>query len=111
MAKLKRRSHDRSNWRHAAQHIWMAGGIALMTMGVMTQVTRGQTGYALHAGSGATALYLLLIAAVLAGLATGLLSDLNQEQHMAAGPFWICAFGGFALLYGALILLPIRPAD
>ena len=52
----------------AAQHLWMAGAIGLMTLAVMTRATLGHTGQALHAGPGTVLIYLFLIAAVVVRL-------------------------------------------
>ena len=88
----------------AAQHVWMAGGIGLMTLAVMTRATLGHTGRALTAGPGTTALYLLLIAAVMARLGAGLFPGIGQDLHLLSGLCWIGAFGGFVALYGPLLL-------
>ena len=88
----------------AAQHLWMAGGIGLMTLAVMTRATLGHTDRALEAGPGTVVIYLLLIAAVMARLGAGLLPGFGQELHLLSGLCWIGAFGGFAVLYGPQLL-------
>jgi len=88
----------------AAQHLWMAGAIGLMTLAVMTRATLGHSGRALHAGRGTTLLYLALVAAVLARLAAGLWPAQAGGLHMLSGLAWLGAFAGFALLYGPLLL-------
>ena len=88
----------------AAQHLWMAGGIGLMTLAVMTRATLGHTGRALTAGPGTAALYLLLIGAVTARLGAGLFPGIGQGLHLLSGLCWIGAFGGFVALYGPLLL-------
>ncbi len=88
----------------AAQHLWMAGGIGLMTLAVMTRATLGHTGQALHAGPGTAALYLLLICAVAARLCAGLFPGAGQALHTISGLCWISAFGSFIVLYGPLLL-------
>ena len=88
----------------AAQHLWMAGGIGLMTLAVMTRATLGHTGRALTAGPGTAALYLLLIGAVTALLGAGLFPGIGQGLHLLSGLCWIGAFGGFVALYGPLLL-------
>ncbi|MBZ0127853.1 MAG: NnrS family protein [Rhodobacteraceae bacterium] len=92
----------------AAQHLWMAGTLGLMTLAVMTRATLGHTGGALSAGAGTAALYLLLVAAVLARVAAGIRPDWAGELHILSAACWIGAFGGFALLYGGR-LLRVRP--
>ncbi|MCM2561266.1 NnrS family protein [Lutimaribacter sp. EGI FJ00015] len=87
-----------------AQHFWMAGAIGLMTLAVMTRATLGHTGRALTAGAGTVAIYLALILSVLARVAAGVWPELSGPLHMMAGLFWTLAFGGFAVIYGALLL-------
>ena len=91
-----------------AQHLWMAGAIGLMTLAVMTRATLGHSGQALTAGPGTVTIYAALIVAVLARVAAGMWPDHAQGLHMVSGLGWIGAFGGFALVYGALLLR--RPA-
>lgn len=88
----------------AAQHLWMAGATGLMTLAVMTRATLGHTGHALRAGAGTTALYLLIVAAVLGRLAAGAWPVHAGVLHGLSGVAWIGAFGGFAVLYGPLML-------
>ncbi len=90
----------------AAQHVWMVGAIGLMTLGVMTRATLGHTGRELTAGPGTTAIYLALIAAILARLAAGVWPERAGVLHLMSGLAWIGAFGGFAALYGSLLLRP-----
>ncbi len=90
----------------AAQHLWMAGAVGLMTLAVMTRATLGHTGQDLAAGRGTTALYLALVIAVVARLAAGALPGQADLLHSLAALAWIAAFGGFAALYGPLLLRP-----
>jgi uncharacterized protein involved in response to NO len=90
----------------AAQHVWMAGAIGLMTLAVMTRATLGHTGRELTAGAGTTMLYLALVAAVVVRLAAGLWPMAAPALHGFSGLAWIAAFGGFASLYGPLLLGP-----
>lgn len=87
-----------------AQHLWMAGCIGLMTLAVMTRATLGHTGGALTAGVGTTALYLLLIAAVLARVLAGIWPLWATGLHSLSAACWIAAFAGFGLLYGGRLL-------
>ncbi|MCF3974662.1 NnrS family protein [Paracoccus salsus] len=91
-----------------AQHLWMAGAIGLMTLAVMTRATLGHTGQALTAGAGTVTIYAALILSVLARVAAGIRPEIAVSLHMLAGLGWITAFGGFVLVYGALLLR--RPA-
>lgn len=94
----------------SGQHLWMAGAIGLMTLAVMTRATLGHTGQALTAGPGTMGLYLLLIAAVLARLAAGIVPDAAHVLHLLSGSFWCLCFLGFAGIYGRLLLCP-RPVS
>ncbi len=87
-----------------AQHLWMAGAIGLMTLAVMTRATLGHTGQVLTAGPGTVAIYLALVVAVLARVAAGVWPALSGPLHMVAGLGWIAGFGGFAVIYGPLLL-------
>lgn len=86
----------------AAQHLWMAGGIGLMTLAVMTRATLDHTGRALTAGPGTTGLYVALVLAVLARLAAGTWSAKAEWLHGLSGLAWLAA------LYGPLLARP-RP--
>ena len=87
----------------AAQHLWMAGAIGLMTLAVMTRATRGHSKRELSAGPGTAALYLALLTAVAARVASGPWPAAGLQLHMLAGAAWIVAFGGFTLLYGPML--------
>ena len=87
-----------------AQHLWMAGAIGLMTLAVMTRATLGHTGQELTAGAGTFAIYAALVLSVIARVAAGIWPDMADTLHMVAGLCWIGAFGGFAAIYGALLL-------
>ena len=94
----------------AAQHVWMAGTIGLMTLAVMTRATLGHTGQELQAGAGTTALYLCALAAMLLRLAAGAWPMQANLLYGLSGLAWIAAYGGFALLYGRLLLRPLPTA-
>lgn len=84
----------------AAQHLWMAGAIGLMPLAVMTRATLGHSGQALTAGPGTQAIFLLLIASVLARVAAGWMPVQSEWLHMLAGLCWLGAFSIFILIYG-----------
>lgn len=89
----------------AAQHVWMAGAIGLMTLAVMTRASLGHAGRPLHATSPITALYVALIVAVLARFAAGGFPEQTWLLHLAAGA-WIAAFAGFAVIYWPILARP-----
>ncbi len=88
----------------AGQHLWMAGAIGLMTLAIMTRASLGHTGRTLTASGGTTAIYLALIASVLARLAYGIWG-IMWLVHLAGG-LWILAFGGFAVVYWPVLVRP-----
>jgi uncharacterized protein involved in response to NO len=77
-----------------------------VTLAVMTRATLGHTGQVLTAGPGTTALYLALTLAILARLAAGVWPGQAQLLHHVSGGAWLAAFGGFALIFGALLMRP-----
>ncbi len=87
-----------------AQHLWMVGAIGLMTLAVMTRATLGHTGRTLEAGRGTVAIYLLMMLSVFSRLGAAFWPDLPLLNFAAV--FWIGAYGGFAVLYGPLLLRP-----
>lgn len=87
-----------------AQHFWMAGAVGLMTLAVMTRATLGHTGQDLSAGAGTVMIYLALILSVFARVAGGVWPEFSGLLNTVAGLFWTLAFGGFAVVYGALLL-------
>ncbi|HUS54696.1 MAG TPA: NnrS family protein [Thermohalobaculum sp.] len=89
----------------AAQHVWMAGAVGLMTLAVMTRASLGHVGKPLQASRLITALYLSLIVSVLARFAAGAFQDQIWLLHLAALA-WIAAFGGFAVLYWPILAHP-----
>lgn len=88
----------------AAQHAWMAGAIAVMTLAVMTRASLGHSGKALAAGKGTTAIYGLAITAVIARVVSGIVPAIPLLLEIA-GAAWIMAFLGFVIVYAPLLLL------
>lgn len=87
-----------------ALHLWMGGVIGLMTLAVMTRATLGHTGHALTAGPGTVAVYAALVLSVLVRVASGFPTETASMLHALSGMLWIGAFGGFAAIYGPLLL-------
>ena len=86
----------------AAQHVWMAGAVGLMTLAVMTRASLGHTGRPLHATWPITAIYASLIIAVVARFVAGALPEAAWPIHLAAS-VWIAAFTGFAAVYWPIL--------
>ena len=87
----------------AGFHAWGAGAIGMMTLAVMTRASLGHTGQPLAASPMTQAIYvcaalaaLLRIAAAFAG------NDLTLMSVSVL--FWVLAFGGFAIVYGPLLV-------
>lgn len=89
----------------AAQHLWMAGAIGLMTMAVMTRAALGHAGRPLHAGVPIATLYVLLVVSVLARLLAGALPGAVWPLHLSAIA-WIAAWGGFSVIYWPILTRP-----
>ncbi|HDR28080.1 NnrS family protein [Rhodovulum sp.] len=88
----------------AAQHVWMAGAVGMMTLAIMTRASLGHSGRPLTASPAVAALYLVLLVAVMARFAEGLGAP-GWLLHLA-GAGWIAAFLGFALLYWPILTRP-----
>jgi uncharacterized protein involved in response to NO len=86
-----------------ALHVWTAGCIGLMTLAVMSRAALGHSGRALHAGPALTAVYLALVGAVLARFLAGF-GGLGW-LHLS-GTLWLCAYGGFVLIYAPILTRP-----
>ena len=93
----------------AALHVWTAGAIGLMTLGVMTRASLGHSGRALHAGAGTTCLYAAVIGAVITRLAADLFVTYRVALLDVTALLWIAGFAGFVVLYAPLLLRP-KPA-
>lgn len=89
----------------AAQHLWMAGAVGLMTLAIMTRASLGHAGRPLHASRPVTALYLILILSVAARFSAGILVGQDWLLHLSAGA-WTLAFGGFAVIYWPILTRP-----
>ncbi|WP_343561605.1 NnrS family protein [Kiloniella sp. b19] len=92
----------------SSQHLWMAGGIGLMTLAVMTRATLGHTGHELVADIITSQLYLLVIVSVLARILVDLVPEFGMVFYQLSGLCWVAAFGGFALSYGRKLVSPRR---
>jgi uncharacterized protein involved in response to NO len=87
----------------AAIHAWTAGAIGLMTLAVMTRASLGHTGQALKASPATQAIYALAVIGALARIAAACTASFDL-MHVAAFA-WIAAFGGFAIIYGKLLVM------
>ncbi len=93
-----------------AVHALTAGAIGSITLAVMTRATLGHTGRPLTAGPGTTAIYLAITLAAAARLAAAAVPAQMASLLALSGIAWLAAFGGFALLYGPMLLAPRQQA-
>lgn len=88
----------------AGVHALTVGAIGTMTLAVMTRASLGHTGQPLHAGSGTSAIYLLVTLAAVLRVASPLAGAEVALVTSLAGLAWSSAFTLFAFLYGPLLL-------
>ncbi|VAW21066.1 NnrS protein involved in response to NO [hydrothermal vent metagenome] len=81
-------------------HTWSVGAIALMTLAVMTRVTKGHTGLAQVANTSTLILFGAMLVAIFARLAAALLPQYTSVLLTSSALGWIISFAGFALIYG-----------
>lgn len=96
--------------RSAGIHALTAGAVGVMTLAVMTRATRGHTGRPLAADRATTAIYLAINIAALLRVAGPFVGPGQPLLLTASGLIWSLAFGGFAVAYGRMLLLPARAA-
>jgi uncharacterized protein involved in response to NO len=84
----------------AGIHAWTGGAIGTMTIAVMTRATLGHTGRRLEASVGTQGIYAAVVLAALLRICASIEPGNMQALLAAAGTAWVCAFLGFALLYG-----------
>jgi uncharacterized protein involved in response to NO len=86
----------------AGFHAWMAGAIGLMTLAVMTRASLGHTGQELTASLPTQLIYLCAFIAALSRIIAAF-EPSRVLLHVAATA-WILAFGGFAVVFGRLLV-------
>ena len=89
----------------AAVHAWTAGAIGVMTLAVMTRASLGHTGHELTASPATLAIYSCVIIGAAARIAAAFGIAPQIMLHTAAAG-WILAFGGFAVMFGPMLLMP-----
>lgn len=87
----------------SAQHIWMAGGIGVVTLAVMMRATLGHTGRDLTAKGGRQVIFHALILSVALRVLAGFAPDWAAPLYALSGLFWIAAFAGFAMLCAPMV--------
>ena len=92
-----------SEWpASAGLHAWMVGAIGLMTLAVMTRASLGHTGNKLVASVPTQVIYFCALVAALARIAAAF--EPSSILLYAAAFAWVLAFGGFAVIFGPLLL-------
>src|SRR5262249_14622007 len=86
----------------AGLHAWMAGAAGLMTLAVMTRASLAHTGNKLVASIPTQLIYLCAFLAALARIVAAFAPS-SALLHVAAFA-WALAFGGFAAIYGPLLI-------
>jgi uncharacterized protein involved in response to NO len=86
----------------AGLHAWMAGAIGLMTLAVMTRASLGHTGHELAASVPTQMIYFCALVAALARIVAAF--EPSSTLLYAAAFAWVLAFGGFAAIFGPLLL-------
>ncbi len=89
----------------AAVHAWTAGAIGVMTLAVMTRASLGHTGHELNASPSVLAIYSFAIIGAAARIAAAFGIAPQIMLHTAASG-WILAFGGFAVVFGPMLVRP-----
>ncbi len=89
----------------AAVHAWTAGAIGVMTLAVMSRASLGHTGQELTASPATLAIYSCVIIGAAARIGAAFGIEPQIMLHTAAAG-WILAFGGFAVMFGPMLLKP-----
>ncbi|ATF20305.1 NnrS family protein [Phaeobacter gallaeciensis] len=94
----------------AAQHLWMAGAIGMMTLAVMIRATLGHTGRPLVAGPGAKLILLALLVASVGRVVAGIGAGSPDWLYHLSATSWCAAFFGYAVVYGVALFSARRAA-
>lgn len=97
---------DDYDFASAGLHAWTSGALATMMLAVMTRVSRGHTGRPLTAPLSTVSLYLLVLISAGARIGVGLDPSWTMALLPLSGLAWVLAFGGFAVLYGPMLIRP-----
>jgi uncharacterized protein involved in response to NO len=77
-----------------------------MTLAVMTRATRGHVGRSLSADRATGLIYMFVTLAAITRVAAVFVAGWMMPLLIISACLWIAAFGGFALCYGPMLLLP-----
>lgn len=87
----------------AGVHALTVGAIGILTVAVMTRVSLGHNGYALHADGPTFCIYTLMVFAATAQVAATFPIAHQTEMIYLAGIYWCVAFIIFCMRYGEII--------
>ena len=91
----------------SALHAFTAGGIGVLTLGMMARVSLGHTGRLLEPAPAMTWAFVAINLAALIRVAVPLVPPADYGMGMgAAGLAWLAAFGLFAAIYTRILLRP-----
>ncbi|UWP88230.1 NnrS family protein [Aliiroseovarius crassostreae] len=82
-----------------ALHLWMAGGIGVMTLAIMSRASLAHAGLPLHAGGRLTLVYHLIIGSVLLRFGGAYPGADGWANHLSA-LLWLAGFALFTVHYG-----------
>jgi uncharacterized protein involved in response to NO len=87
-----------------ALHAWTIGALGTMTLAVMTRASLGHTGREIVAKTPTLVIYGAIVIAALTRMAAPALPSIYHEALFVSALGWIVAFGGFAVVYGPMLL-------
>jgi uncharacterized protein involved in response to NO len=92
--------------RTAGVHALTAGAIGVMTLAVMTRVSRGHTGRPLTADRPTVLIYLAINLAAVTRVAAPFCLSAQTALLAASAVLWVLAYGGYAAAYAPMLLRP-----
>lgn len=88
-------------------HAFTAGGIGVLTLGMMARVSLGHSGRALEVGTPMLIAFLCInLAAICRVFGVWLLPELTMQWFEIAGLCWLLAFGIFVIIYTPILIRP-----
>ena len=94
----------------SAIHALTAGGVAVMTLAVMTRASLGHSGRPLHAGTLVTAIYVLVNLGALIRVTAALWPMAYGHTVALAGGVWASGYALYVLIFAPMWLRPRRKA-
>lgn len=83
-------------------HAWTAGAVGVMTLAIMTRASLGHSGRALTASRAISAIYIMVLIAVITRILAELFPGSVSLLHLSATA-WILGFAGFVAVYFPLL--------